>query len=176
MPHGTAAREPQVDALRDRLLDAVSLTDALRAEHARTDEVVGTLRHELMEARANNADLLWGRILRAPGSPFDAVPADGSDLSLPLPAAQEAAWSKAAVAAPGTSAAPATLEANLADAQTAASDVAAAEARAAAAFAEAERVDDAIDAGSGAAVPAALVAPLAEDTLRDAGAPGGGES
>ena len=107
---------------------------------------------------------------------LDAVPADGSDLSLPLPAAQEAAWSKAAVAAPGTSAAPATLEANLADAQTAASDVAAAEARAAAAFAEAERVDDAIDAGSGAAVPAALVAPLAEDTLRDAGAPGGGES
>jgi len=113
-----------------------------------------------------------------------------------LSAAQEEAWAKAEVAVPGTSAAPATLEANLEDARTAAGDVAAAEAAAAAAaarrddgdddelsafsaqtdaaFAEAERAS-AIDAGSGAAVPTALVAPLAEDALRDAGAPGGGE-
>ena len=114
-----------------------------------------------------------------------------------LSAAQEEAWAKAEVAVPGTSAAPATLEANLEDARTAAGDVAAAEAAAAAtaarrddrddddtfsafsaqtdaAFAEAERAS-AIDAGSGAAVPMVLVAPLAEDALRDAGAPGGGE-
>ena len=124
-------------------------------------------------------------------TPPDVAVAEDAALS----AAQEEAWAKAEVAVPGTSAAPATLEANLEDARTAAGDVAAAEAAAAAtaaqrddrdddeeafsaqtdaAFAEAERAS-AIDAGSGAAVPMALVAPLAEDALRDAGAPGGGE-
>jgi hypothetical protein len=121
--------------------------------------------------------------------------AETAETAEALSAAQEEAWAKAEVAVPGTSAAPATLEANLEDARTAAGDVAAAEAAAAAtaaqrddrdddeeafsaqtdaAFAEAERAS-AIDAGSGAAVPTALVAPLAEDALRDAGAPGGGE-
>ena len=123
-------------------------------------------------------------------TPPDVAVAEDAALS----AAQEEAWAKAEVAVPGTSAAPTTLEANLEDARTAAGDVAAAEAAAAiaaerndrdddeeafsaqtdAAFAEAERAS-AIDAGSGAAVPTALVAPLAEDALRDAGAPGGGE-
>ena len=126
-------------------------------------------------------------------TPFET--AETAETSEALSAAQEEAWAKAEVAVPGTSAAPATLEANLEDARTAAGDVAAAEAAAAAtaaqrddrdddeeafsaqtdaAFAEAERAS-AIDAGSGAAVPTALVAPLAEDALRDAGAPGGGE-
>lgn len=122
--------------------------------------------------------------------------AETAETAEALSAAQEEAWAKAEVAMPGTSAAPATLEANLEDARTAAGDVAAAEAAAAAtaarrddrdddelsafsaqtdaAFAEAERAS-AIDAGSGAAVPTALVAPLAGDALRDAGAPGGGE-
>jgi hypothetical protein len=119
------------------------------------------------------------------------------DSDAPLSAAQEEAWSKAAVAVPGTStsASPAALEANLADVQTAENEVAAAEASAAAArdaaeddvdlnaetnaaFAEADRAYEhlVIDAGSGAAVPTALVAPLSDDALRDAGTPGGGES
>jgi hypothetical protein len=119
------------------------------------------------------------------------------DSDAPLSAAQEEAWSKAAVAVPGTStsASPAALEANLADVQTAENEVAAAEASAAAArdaaeddvdlnaetnaaFAEADRAYEhlVIDAGVGAAVPTALVAPLSDDALRDAGTPGGGES
>lgn len=119
------------------------------------------------------------------------------DSDAPLSAAQEEAWSKAAVAVPGTStsASPAALEANLADMQTAENEVAAAEASAAAArdaaeddvdlnaetnaaFAEADRAYEhlVIDAGVGAAVPTALVAPLSDDALRDAGTPGGGES
>jgi hypothetical protein len=119
------------------------------------------------------------------------------DSAAPLSAAQEEAWSKAAVAVPGTStsASPAALEANLADVQTAENEVAAAEASAAAArdaaeddvdlnaetnaaFAEADRAYEhlVIDAGVGAAVPTALVAPLSDDALRDAGTPGGGES
>ena len=119
------------------------------------------------------------------------------DSDAPLSAAQEEAWSKAAVPVPGTStsASPAALEANLADMQTAENEVAAAEASAAAArdaaeddvdlnaetnaaFAEADRAYEhlVIDAGSGAAVPTALVAPLSDDALRDAGTPGGGES
>ena len=119
------------------------------------------------------------------------------DSDAPLSAAQEEAWSKAAVAVPGTStsATPAALEANLADVQTAENEVAAAEASAAAArdateddvdlnaetnaaFAEADRAYEhlVIDAGSGAAVPTALVAPLSDDALRDAGTPGGGDS
>jgi hypothetical protein len=119
------------------------------------------------------------------------------DSDAPLSAAQEEAWSKAAVPVPGTStsASPAALEANLADMQTAENEVAAAEASAAAArdaaeddvdlnaetnaaFAEADRAYEhlVIDAGVGAAVPTALVAPLSDDALRDAGTPGGGES
>ena len=121
-----------------------------------------------------------------PAAVLDAVDdADGS----PLSAAQEAAWTKAAVATPGTYAAPATLEANLADAQTIASGVSAAEAAAAATRLAAEAAEgdaevasrteaeraSVIDAGTGVVVSTALVAPLAEDALRDAGAPGGGE-
>ena len=124
-------------------------------------------------------------------TPPDVAVAEDAALS----AAQEEAWAKAEVAVPGTSAAPTTLEANLEDARgrpretsppprrrrrsrggegrRGDDDEEAFSAQTDAAFAEAERAS-AIDAGSGAAVPTALVAPLAEDALRDAGAPGGG--
>ena len=153
--------------------------------------------------RIRRAPRAWRWSSSAPTPRSDAVVDESvrhdvnDDSDAPLSAAQEEAWSKAAVAVPGTStsASPAALEANLADMQTAENEVAAAEASAAAArdaaeddvdlnaetnaaFAEADRAYEhlVIDAGSGAAVPTALVAPLSDDALRDAGTPGGGES
>ena len=184
---------------------------ALRGDEdaeTRNDEKNFVEKHEEVWSSDREAEEMKSALPSTPeGTPtrdaLDAVVDDfvrddfRDDPDAPLSAAQEEAWSKAAVAVPGTStsASPAALEANLADVQTAENEVAAAEASAAAArdaaeddvdlkaetdaaFAEADRAYEhlVIDAGSGAAVPTALVAPLSDDALRDAGTPGGGEA
>lgn len=126
--------------------------------------------------------------------PSDQAPF--SDPTEPLSSAQEQAWSRAGASVPGkTSASPFVTAANAADVETASAFASSAEISAELAAEALLKGDDAvteafaneafaneafplehetvIDAGSGATVPTSLVAPLADEKVRDASGAGG---